>query len=103
VDYPPLAARLALSETESGEGMPRALLFREGLLPYAETVSGSRRAVRAARRSNAIALFGSFAGALLAFYLTFQGSFSLMSPLMLLAFQLLWALTALLVSLAAGR
>jgi hypothetical protein len=103
VDYPPLAARLALSEAESGEGMPRALLFREGLLPYAETVSGSRRAVRAARRSNAIALFGSFAGALLAFYLTFQGSFSLMSPLMLLAFQLLWALTALLVSLAAGR
>lgn len=104
VEYPPLAARLALSEAESVHGgLPRALLFREGLLPYAETVTGSRRLVRSVRRSLSVALFGSAAGTVLVFYLAFLGRFSLMGPVTLLAFQLLWALAGLLLTSGAGR
>ena len=33
VEYPDLTARVALSEAEQDQGVPRALLFREGLLP----------------------------------------------------------------------
>jgi hypothetical protein len=103
VEYPPLAARLALSEQEEGRGgRPRALLLREGLLPYAETVVGSRRLCAATRRSTAFSLLGSAAGTLLAFYLSFLGSFSLMSPMTMLAFLLLWTLPALLLGWA-GR
>jgi len=98
VEYPGLAARLALSEQEMGRGRPRALLLREGLLPYAETVAGSRRLVRAVRGCTVLALLGSAAGTLLAFYLSFLGSFSLMTPITVLVFQLLWTLPVLLVS-----
>jgi len=96
VEYPPLAARLAMSEQESGRGWPRALLLREGLLPYAETVVGSRRLVRAVRRSTAFAVCGSASGALLTFYLSFLGNFTLLTPAALLAFLLLWTLPVLL-------
>ena len=43
VEYPQLTDRVALSEAEEDRGLPRALLLREGLLPYAEAVVGSRR------------------------------------------------------------
>lgn len=103
VEYPSLAARVALSEQEDGRGMPRALLLREGLLPYAETVTGSRRLCRAARWCTTLALLGSVAGTLLAFYLTFLESFDLMAPMTLLIFLLLWTLPVLLLSGWYGR
>ena len=103
VQYPPLAARLALSEQEDGKGLPRALLLREGLLPYAETVTGSRRLCSAARRSTALGLLSSAAGTLLAYYLCMQQSFSLMGPVTMLVFLLLWLLPALLLTARAGR
>ena len=103
VQYPPLATRLALSEQEDGKGLPRALLLREGLLPYAETVTGSRRLCSAARRSTALGLLSSAAGTLLAYYLCMQQSFSLMGPLTMLVFLLLWLLPALLLTARAGR
>jgi len=104
VQYPPLAARVALSEQQTGQGgWPRALLLREGLLPYAETVAGSRRLCSAARQCTAISLLGSVAGTLLSFYLTFQGSFSLMTPMTMLVFLLLWTLPTLLLAGWSGR
>ena len=103
VQYPPLATRLALSEQEDGKGLPRALLLREGLLPYAETVTGSRRLCSAARRSTALGLLSSAAGTLLAYYLCMQQSFSLMGPVTMLVFLLLWLLPALLLTARAGR
>ena len=33
VEYPDLTARVALSEAQMDQGLPRALIFREGLLP----------------------------------------------------------------------
>jgi len=103
VEYPDLSNRLALSEQEGGRGLPRALLFREGLLPYAETVAGARRLCRAVRRGTAIALLGSAAGMVLTAYLTFLGCYSLMPPLLLLIFLLLWTLPVFLLNDWVGR
>ena len=96
--YPELSARLALSEMESGAGLPDALLFREGLMPYAETVAGSRRYSHCARRCTWLSLLGSFAGTMLAFYLTFVQAYTSLTPLAMLVFLLLWTLPTLLLS-----
>ena len=88
VEHPALAVRLALSEQEGGR--PRALLLREGLLPYAETVVGSRRLRQGVQWATAVSLLGSAAGMLLAYYLCSVGALSMMPPLTLLVFQLLW-------------
>lgn len=103
VDYPTLSDRLAFSEQETAQGRPRALLLREGLLPYAETVAGSRRLCRAVQTGTALTLLASVSGALLSFYLTGLGSYALMEPLRLLAFSLLWTLPVFLLDHMAGR
>ena len=103
VEYPGLSARVALSEAELDRGLPRALLLREGLLPFAETVVGSRRLCRAVRRCTALSLFGSAAGTWLASYLVSLGEYSLLTPLALLVFLLLWTLPVLLMSDWVGR
>lgn len=103
VEYPDLTTRVALSEAVQDRDLPRALLFREGLLPYAETVVGSRRLCKAVRRAAALSLLGSAAGTLLAFYLVFQGAYDLLTPLGLEAFLLLWTLPVLLMSDWTGR
>lgn len=103
VEYPDLADRVALSEAEQDRGLPRALIFREGLLPYAETVCGSRRLCRAVRRSALLSFFASAAGTLLTSYLTFQGSYDLLTPLALVVFCLLWTAPVLLMADWTGR
>ena len=101
--YPILATRLALSEQEENRGRPRAILLRDGLLPYAETVVGSQRLCRSARQSGIFALLGSVAGVLLTGYLVNLGSFALMTPLAVLVFLLLWLAPVLLLAGWAGR
>ena len=103
VEYPGLTERVALSEAEKDRDLPRALLFREGLLPYAETVAGSLRLCKAVRRAAAISLLGSWAGTLLTFYLTSLGAYELLNPLALEVFLLLWTLPVLLMSDWTGR
>lgn len=103
VEYPDLTDRVALSEAEQDRGLPRALIFREGLLPYAETVCGSRRLCRAVRRSALLSFFASAAGTLLTAYLTFQGSYDLLTPLALVVFCLLWTAPVLLMADWTGR
>ena len=46
VEFPSLTDRVAFSEAELDRGMPRALLFREGLLPYAEAVVAAAACAR---------------------------------------------------------
>lgn len=103
MEYPGLTERIALSEAEKDRDLPRALLFREGLLPYAETVAGSLRLCKAVRRAAAISLLGSWAGTLLTFYLTSLGAYELMNPLALELFLLLWTLPVLLITDWTGR
>ncbi len=90
VEYPALLARVAFSETEKSRGLPRALLLREGLLPYAETVAGSLRLCQAARRAALLSVTGSVVGTVLAAYLVSLGSYSLLTPLAMELFLLLW-------------
>ena len=76
--YPELSDRLAFSEEEhESSGRPAALLFREGLMPYAETVVGGKRMYGAVRKNCAWALIGSICGTILAFYLAFASGFGL--------------------------
>ena len=103
LEYPGLTERIALSEAEKDRDLPRALLFREGLLPYAETVAGSLRLCKAVRRAAAISLLGSWAGTLLTFYLTSLGAYELLNPLALEVFLLLWTLPVLLMADWTGR
>ena len=58
---------------------------------------------RAVRRGLALSLLGSAAGTLLAFYMALLGKYSLMTPLTLLAFLLLWVLPVLLLTDWTGR
>ena len=103
VEFPDLTARVALSEAEKDRGLPRGLIFREGLLPYAETVVGSRRMCQAVRRATIFSLLGSAAGTLLTFYLVFLEQYALLTPLALELFLLLWTLPVLLMVDWAGR
>ena len=96
VEYPGLNNRLALSVMRKNRDWPRALLFREGLLPYAETVVGSLRLCAGVKRSSRLALFGSAAGTLISSYLVFQSRYYLLTPLNLLWFLLLWTVPVLL-------
>lgn len=103
LEFPSLTDRVALSEVEQDKGAPKALLFREGLLPYAEAVAGSRRLCAAVRRSTVLSLFGSAAGTLLSAYLVHCGKYLLLNPISMVAFLLLWVLPVLLLSDWAGR
>ena len=87
---PEIGERLTLSDPErEAEGVD-GLLYRDGLLPYAFLVVDSRRLCQTTLVGNLISIFGSIAGALLGFYLTFAGSYTVLTPLLLLTFLLLW-------------
>ncbi len=104
LEYPDLTERVALSEVENDRGdLPRALLFREGLLPYAEAVAGSLRLCKAVRRAAVLSLLGSWVGTLLTFYLVSLGHYELMNPLALELFLFLWTLPVLLMADWTGR
>ena len=103
VTYPVLAERLGLSELEDGRGRPRAMLLREGLLPYAEVVVGCLRRCKCATESAVFALLGSAAGTLLTGYLVNLGAFALMDPLTVLVFLTLWLAPTLLLTAWAGK
>ena len=104
LEYPDLTDRVALSEAENDHGdLPRALVFREGLLPYAEAVAGSLRLCKAVRRAAVLSLLGSWVGTLLTFYLVSLGQYELMNPLILELFLFLWTLPVLLMADWTGR
>ena len=87
-----ISDRLALSDPERISGAPNGVLYRDGLFPYAELVSGSWRLCQTVNTANLLSLLGSILGILLAFYLTFTGSLAVLSPLMMATYLLLWIL-----------
>jgi len=99
--YPALSTRLALSEHDGAK--PWALLYREGLMPYAEVAVGSKRLCRAVRSGTRLTLLSSVIGVLLAFYLAFVAAYTLLTPFGMLAFLLLWALASLVNGFLADR
>lgn len=99
--YPRLSTRLALSEKE-GEN-PCALIYREGLSPYAELAIGGKRLCHAVRLGNVLSLLASVTGTMLAFYLSFSAAYGLFTPFKLVLFMGLWALAALVDGFFADR
>ena len=91
--YPDVSTRLALSNL-SGEqaAQSNAVLYREGLMSFAETVIGSRRCCRLVRRSTVLCWLGSLCGLLLSYYLTNIAAYSALGAGYLLVFVLLWLL-----------
>lgn len=91
--YPQLSTRLALSEKDGKH--PCALIYREGLMPFAELAVGSKRLCRAVRFGNVISLLASISGALLTFYMSFVASYTQFTPFTMLVFMALWTVAAL--------
>ena len=87
---PEISERLALSEPDREMEGPNGLLYRDGLFPFVELVAGSRRLCHVVRVGNLLSLLGAVFGALLGFYLTFAGSYNVLTPMLLLTYLLLW-------------
>lgn len=97
--YPGVATRLALADLTAQPGeTPNALIYRDGLLPMAETVIGSQRMCQAVRWSTILSWIGGLCGLVLSYYLTTAGDFAALSPLYMLAFLVLLLLPTLLLS-----
>ena len=95
--YPDVSTRLALSGLSDEEApQANAVLYREGLMPFAETVIGSRHCCRMVRRSAVLGWLGSLCGLLLAYYLTSVAAYSALSAGYVLVYALLWLLPAVL-------
>lgn len=97
--YPDVSTRLALSDvSREAAAKSGALIYRDGLMPFAETAVGSRRMLRSSRWAAILACLGAVCGLLLTYYLTGAGAFTLLQPLRMLLFQGLWLLPTLLLS-----
>lgn len=104
MEFPSLDRRRELSSQRLAHAPElSAVLCREGLGPYAETVVGGRRLARATRMGVFFSLLGSAVGMALAFYLTASAAFAALSAGALLAFLLLWMVPAVLISGWANR
>jgi len=91
MDFPQVERRWELSDPDQTHGeVLTALLCREGLLPFAESITAAKRLRRAARLGAAVCCAGSWLGLLLAGYLTFVGAYTSLSPLNLLIYMLTW-------------
>jgi hypothetical protein len=93
--YPEASDRLNLSDPEREAGDPNGLLYREGLMPFVELVSGSRRLCHTVRIGNLLSLLGSVFGALLGFYLIFAGNHAVLTPVLTITYLLLWVIPVL--------
>lgn len=91
MDFPPVERRRELSDPDQPHNSTiTAVLCREGLLPYADSVVGARRLRRSTRLGAVLACVGSTIGLLLAAYLTSVDAYGSLSPLNLLIFLLFW-------------
>ena len=99
VVYPDVSTRLALAQLAAQQGeAPNVIVCREGLLPLAESVVGSRRMVRAVRTATVLSYIGALCGVALSYYLTSVGNFAVLTPLSMVVFLLLWLLPTLLIA-----
>lgn len=85
-----IGERLTLSDPEREADGPEGLLYRDGILPYAFLAVDSRRLCQTVLVGNLLSIFSSIAGALLGFYLTFTGSYAVLTPVLLLTYMVLW-------------
>ncbi len=99
VEFPEIEERLALSDPNYQiSSKPVAIVVREGLLPYAESIIIGRRVVKVTRINMVINAIAASLGMLIMFFLAFSGSYASASPAHLFMFMLMWAIPALLIS-----
>ncbi len=90
MEFPPVERRLELSSPDQEhDGVPVALLSREGLGAYCDAVVGARRLRAATRGGIFFALAGGVLGMALTFYLVYLDAAS-MTPLNFLVYMALW-------------
>ena len=87
-----IGERLTLSDPEREADGPEGLLYRDGILPYAFLAVDSRRLCQTVFVGNLLSVFSSIAGALLGFYLTFTSSYTVLTPVLLLTYLVLWVI-----------
>ena len=91
MDFPPVERRRELSDPDQKHSeVLTALLCREGLLPFAETIAAAKRLRVATRLGAGLCCLASGLGLILAAYLTSVAAFSSLSPLNLLVYMLIW-------------
>ena len=81
-----------MSDPDREGGAPNGILYREGLFPFVDMVAGSRRLCHTVRIGNFLSMLSSVFGVLVGFYLTFTGSYSVLTPMLLLTYLLLWVI-----------
>ena len=104
MDFPPIERRRELSASDQPHSdVLTALLCREGLLPYAESIVAARRLRRSTYLGAVVCCIASTIGLLLTYYLTSVDAFGSLSPLNLLVYMLLWFIPVYLISDGAHR
>ena len=89
--YVAVPQKLDLSDPDQiRQGTLTALLCREGLLPFAESIAAAKRLRWATRLGAWLCCVSSLLGMLLAAYLTSVGAYTSLSPLNLLIYMLTW-------------
>ena len=99
VAFPDLRERFALNRAAPEDGdVALALVTREGLAPAAYAITGARALRTAWRLGLAIHIFGGVLGMLIMAVLTVLGTVSLLTPINVLLYQLVWMIPGLLVT-----
>ena len=89
--FPGVERRRELSDPDQEhDGVLTALLCREGLLPFSESITAAKRLRLAVRLGAVLCCAASTLGMALAAYLTSVGAYTSLSPLNLLIFMLTW-------------
>ena len=91
--YPDISTRLALTDLGREKAhRADAVIYREGLMPFVETVTGSRRCKRVIGAGTVLCWLASLCGVLLSYYLTGSAAYQALNGGAVLVFQLLWLL-----------
>jgi hypothetical protein len=98
ITFLPPENRYQLSVEPEEDGIPAALLSREGLWHYSETARGGRRLWRVTRRALLMTALGAVLGIAIVFISCARGAFASVAPLKLLAAMLLWAFATLMIA-----
>ena len=99
MEFPSTDRRRELSDTmQEHSTQPVALLSREGVGVFCDTVLGCRRLRWATRLSLGFSLAGAVLGVCLTFFLTYSGSYAALSPVNFLVFMLTWMVPELLIA-----
>jgi hypothetical protein len=98
--FPSQRERYRLSVSSSGEETPApaAILSREAIGHFLETIRAGRRMFRSVRRSLGMTLLGTFLSLGICALAAIRGAYASISPWNMLLFLLFWALSALLFS-----